>query len=31
MRQPGTHAISFFEKRHFDDPYLPEKMFRPIP
>lgn len=31
MRQPGTHAISFFEKRHFDDADLPEKIFRPAP
>lgn len=29
MRQPGTHAISFLEKRHFDDPSLPEMIFRP--
>ncbi len=26
MRQPGTHAISFIGRRHFDDAYLLEKL-----
>ncbi|MDX1803678.1 MAG: hypothetical protein R3292_06320 [Alcanivorax sp.] len=28
MRQPGTHAIAFKGKRHFDDPQLPATLFR---
>lgn len=30
MRQWGTHAIAFLGKRHFDDPWLIEKLIRPI-
>jgi hypothetical protein len=26
MRQPGTHAISFIGRRHFDDAHLLEKL-----
>lgn len=28
MRQPGTHAIAFLGKRHFDDPLLLETIFQ---
>ncbi len=27
MRQPGTHAIAFIGRRHFDDPELPDILF----
>lgn len=30
MRQWGTHAIAFLGKRHFDDPWLLEKLLRPL-
>lgn len=30
MRQWGTHAIAFLGKRHFDDPWLMEKLIRPL-
>lgn len=30
MRQWGTHAIAFIGKRHFDDPWLLEKLLRPL-
>lgn len=30
MRQWGTHAIAFLGKRHFDDPWLMEKLIRPV-
>ncbi|QPK64284.1 hypothetical protein IVG45_04775 [Methylomonas sp. LL1] len=30
MRQWGTHAIAFLGKRHFDDPWLLEKLIRPL-
>jgi hypothetical protein len=28
MRQWGRHAVAFAGKRHFDDPFYMEKMFR---
>lgn len=28
MRQWGRHAVAFVGKRHFDDPFALEKMFR---
>jgi hypothetical protein len=28
MRQPGQHAIAFVGRRHFDDPRLPDALFR---
>jgi hypothetical protein len=30
MRQWGRHAIAFIGRRHFDDPYLLEKLLRPL-
>ncbi|OAI21335.1 hypothetical protein A1359_02280 [Methylomonas lenta] len=30
MRQWGTHAIAFLGKRHFDDPWLLDKLLRPL-
>lgn len=30
MRQWGTHAIAFLGKRHFDDPWLLDKLIRPL-
>ena len=29
MRQPGTHAIAFVGRRHFDEPYLLERLLEP--
>lgn len=31
MREWGRHAIAFIGRRHFDDPYLLEKLLRPLP
>lgn len=30
MRQPGTHAIAFVGRRHFDDPGLLESLMEPL-